>query len=149
MKLLKKLAFFSCSKQTFTSNQTVGLVHNSFSKWSILSPSSRLFVPTSCVQHPIEAETRTGNCDQRAKASSCTTARCRTAHRRVRRPAGTLTPNQRRWAAKSDSWRTEQTIAPAPTSPVRLSLTENFVKFRLKELKEFIQSFCFCICFTS
>lgn len=80
-----------------------------------------LFTPTFLfiyVQRQTEAVTRTANCDQRAKASSCTTTRCRTALQRARRLAGIPTPNQRRWAAKIDSSRTEPTTAPAPTSPV-------------------------------
>lgn len=67
------------------------------------------------LQRQTEAVRRTGKCDQRVKASSSTTARCRTALQRARSPAGTLTPSQRRWAEKTGSWRTEPTTAPAPT----------------------------------
>lgn len=68
-------------------------------------------------QHQTEAVTKMASCDQKAKASSCTTTRCRTAPRRTRKAAGTRTPNQRR-LTRIGSSRTERTIAPAPTLPV-------------------------------
>lgn len=77
-------------------------------------PTLFVFLPR---QHQTEAVTKTASCDQRAKASSCTTTRCRTERQRTRRAAGTRTPNQRR-QTRIGSSRTERTIAPAPMLPV-------------------------------